>query len=187
MYRLFFCLLFVSVSLGSCVKSNPPLVINPIPVVDPSSVIKFGGLNGTKSDTVQTGYELVYDGHWKWLGTIRGIYFPDPITDSPIVLSLAADNSYSVTLNGQLAMQGTYSIDSSTFWNNIIFNNIVQPAGDTISITTGNITRLCFNYSEIGRLTIFRNNEISVSGDTLTLLRTPITPETPVSLFKRIN
>jgi|HubBroStandDraft_6_1064221.scaffolds.fasta_scaffold531791_1 hypothetical protein len=187
MYRLFLCLLFVTVSLGSCVKSNPALVINPIPVVNPSSIIQFGGLNGAKSDTVQSGYELVYDGQWKWIGTIRGIYFPDPITDSPIVLRLAADNTYSVTLNGQLSMQGTYSTDSSTFWNNIIFNNIIQPAGDTISVTTGNITRLYFNYSQIGGLTIFRNNEISVSGDTLTLLRTPITPETPVSLFIRIG
>jgi hypothetical protein len=187
MWKLFFYLLFVSVSLSSCVKSNPAPVINPIPVVDPNSVIKLGGLNGAKSDTVQSGYEQVYDGQWKWMGTIRGIYYPDLTIDSPIVLSLAADNSYNVTLNGQLSMQGTYSTDSSTFGNNIIFNDIVQPAGDTISVTTGNMTRLCFNYSQIGRLTIFRNNEISVSGDTLTLLRTPITPETPVSLFKRIG
>ena len=128
-----------------------------------------------------------YDGQWQWIGTSSGLFRTIPLADSPVVLTLNPDSSYRVTLNSQLSLQGTFSSDSSTFWNNITFNNITEPAGDTTSVTIGNVTELYFNYSQIGRLVIYQNDELSISGDTLTLLRTPITPETPVSLFKRIG
>ena len=174
MGRLLVCFLLLSVYLASCTKSEPAVSINP------------GGPNEVKSNSGQSGNEQPYNGQWKWIGTTIGLYRPAPIIDSPVVLSLETDNSYNVTLAGQLSLQGTYSIDSSTFWNNIKFNNITQPFGDTTSVTVGNMTEAFFNYSQIGRLVIYQNDELSISGDTLTLLRYPITPETPVNLFKRI-
>jgi hypothetical protein len=173
MNRLPAILLFLSVALFSCTKSEPAALINP------------GGPN--KSNAVQQGTGQLYNGQWQWIGTSSGLLSTSPIIDSPVVLSFETDNSYNVKLAGQLSFQGTYLTDSSTFWNNIKFNNITQPFGDTTSVTVGNITEAYFNYSQIGRLVIYQNDEISISGDTLTLLRYPITPETPVSLFKRIG
>jgi hypothetical protein len=175
MNRLPVTLLFLSVYLVSCTKSEPAVIVNP------------GGPNGEKSNGGQSGNEQPYHGQWRWIGTSSGLFSTIPMNDSPVVLSLEPDNSYNVTLGGQLSLQGTYTTDSSTYWNNIKFNNITEPAGDTTSVTIGNITELYFNYSQIGRMVIYQNDEISISGDTLTLLRTPITPETPVSLFKRIS
>ncbi len=56
-----------------------------------------------------------------------GIQFELPLADSPVVLTLNPDSSYKVTLIGQISLQGTFSTDSSTFWNNITFNNITEP------------------------------------------------------------
>jgi hypothetical protein len=175
MNRLFAIILFLSLYLISCTKSEPAVLINP------------GGPNQVKSNGGQSGNEQPYNGQWQWIGTTIGIFRPSSIVDSPVVLSLETDNSYNVTLAGQLSLQGTYSTDSSTFWNNIKFKNITLPFGDTTSVTIGNMTEVFFNYSQIGRLVIYQNDEMTISGDTLTLLRTPITPETPVSLFKRIG
>lgn len=175
MSRLFVSFLFLSVYLVSCSKSVPAVTINP------------GGPNEVKTNGGQSGNELPYNGQWQWIGTSSGLFDRIPIIDSPVVLSLETDNSYNVTLAWQVSLQGTYSTDSSTFWNNIKFNNITQPFGDTTSVTIGNMTEAYFNYSQIGRLVIYQNDEMTISGDTLTLLRFPITPETPVSLFKRIS
>ena len=174
MNRLLVPFLFLSVYLVSCTKSEPAVTINP------------GGPNRAKSNVGQSGNEQPYNGQWQWIST-WGVNRTLALADSPVVLTLNPDNSYSVTLNRQISLQGTFSTDSSANWTNIKFNNITEPAGDTTSVTIGNITELYFNYSQIGRLVIFQNGEISISGDTLTLLRTPITPETPVSLFKRIG
>jgi hypothetical protein len=141
----------------------------------------------TKSEPGQSGNEQSYNGQWQWISTSRGPSNTSPVVDSPVILSLEPDNSYHVTLSGLLTLRGTFTTDSSTFWNNIKFNDITLPAGDTTTVTRGNITEVYFNYSQIGRLVIFQNDEMTISGDTLTLLRTPITPETPVSLFKRIS
>ena len=173
MNQLFAAFFLVSVSLISCVKSEPAVTINP------------GGINDLKSNAGQNSGQ--YDGQWQWIGTSSGLFKTAPLADSPVVLTLNPDSSYHVTLSGQISLQGTFSTDSSTFWNNIKFNNITHPFGDTTSVTVGNITEVYFNYSQIGRLIIYQNEEISISGDTLTLLRTPITPETPVGLFKRIS
>jgi len=173
MNRLIVSFLFLSVYLVSCTKSEHPVLVNP------------GGPNGEKSNGDQSGNEQPYNGQWQWIGTSSGLFSTIPLVDSPIVLTLNPDSSYKVTLNGQNSLQGTFSTDSSTFWNNIKFINITQPFGDTTSVTIGNITEVFFNYSQIGLLVIYQNDEIRISGDTLTLLRTPITPETPVSLFKR--
>jgi hypothetical protein len=173
MNRLFAGFLLLSVYLLSCTKLEPVVSINP------------GGINDSKSNAGQKN-DGQYDGQWQWIGTSSGLFRTSPIIDSPVVLSLETDNSYNVTLAGLLSLQGTYLTDSSAFWNNIRFNNITQPFGDTTSITWGNITEAFFNYSQIGRLVIYQNDEMLLSGDTLTLLRYPITPETPVSLFKRI-
>ena len=174
MGRLLVCFLFLSVYLVSCTKSEPAVLINP------------GGPNNVKSNAGRSGNEI-YNGQWQWISTSSGLSSTNAAVDSPVVLSLETDSSYNITLAGLLSLQGTYSTDSSVFWNNIKFNNITQPSGDTTSVTVGNITYLYFNYSQIGRLVIYQNNEMTISGDTLTLLRTPITPETPVSLFKRIG
>jgi hypothetical protein len=173
MNRLFAGFFLLTVYLFSCTKSEPVVSINP------------GGINDSKSNTGQQK-KGQYDGQWQWIST-EGVSRTPALADSPVVLTLNPDNSYKVTLNGQLSLQGTFSPDSSTYWTNIKFNNITEPAGDTSSVTVGDITELYFNYSQVGRLVIFQNGEISISGDTLTLLRTPITPETPVSLFKRIG
>ncbi len=172
MNRLFAAFFLLSVTLISCTKSEPAVLISP------------GGINDSKSNGQNNGQ---YDGQWQWIGTSSGLFRTSPIIDSPVVLSLETNNSYNVTLAGLLSLEGTYLTDSSTFWNNIKFNNITQPFGDTTSVTFGNITEVFFNYSQIGRLVIYQNDELSISGDTLTLLRTPITPETPVILFKRIG
>lgn len=173
MSRLFVSFLFLSVYLVSCTKSEPAVTINP------------GGPNKSNADQ-QNGGQL-YDGQWKWIGTTSGLFNTIPLVDSAVVLTLNSDSSYNVTLVGQISLQGTFSTDSSTFWNDIKFNNITKPYGDTTSVTVGNITEIYFNYSQIGRLIIYQNDEMTISGDTLTLLRFPITPETPVSLFKRIS
>ena len=173
MNRLFAIFFLLSVSLISCTKSEPAVLINP------------GGPNKSNADQLNNGQ--LYDGQWKWIGTSSGLFNTIPLVDSAVVLTLNSDSSYYVTLIGQISLQGTFSTDSSTFWNNINFKNITQPFGDTTSVTVGNMTEVYFNYSQIGRLVIYQNDEISISGDTLTLLRTPITPETPVSLFKRIG
>ncbi len=175
MNRLLVSFLLLSVYLVSCTKSESTVTLNP------------GGPNNAKSNVGNSGNEQPYNGQWQWIGTSSGLFSTSASVDSAIVLSLETDSSYNVTIDGQLLLQGTYSTDSSAFWNNIKFNNITQPAGDTTSVTVGNITYLYFNYFQIGRLVIYENDEISISGDTLTLLRTPITPETPVSLFKRIG
>jgi hypothetical protein len=174
MNRLFAGFFLLSVYLLSCTKSEPVVSINP------------GGLNDSKSTAGQKNNGQ-YDGQWQWIGTASGLFRTSPIINSPVVLSLETDNSYNVTLAGQLSLNGTYLTDSSTFWNNIKFINITQPFGDTTSVTIGNMTEAFFNYSQIGRFVIYQNDEMLISGDTLTLLRTPITPETPISLFKRIG
>ena len=173
MTRLFTAIFLLSVSLYSCSKSESEVMINP------------GGINNSKSNTDQQN-NAQYDGQWQWIST-WGVSRTLALADSPVVLTLNPDSTYKVTLSGQLSLQGTFSTDSSAYWTNIKFKNITEPAGDTTSVTIGNITELYFNYSQVGRLWIFQNGEISISGDTLTLLRTPITPETPVSLFKRIG
>ncbi|HXB29236.1 MAG TPA: hypothetical protein VNW49_05425 [Puia sp.] len=174
MYRPFAAIFLISVSLFSCSKSEPAESINP------------GGINDSKSNTGQQN-KAKYDGQWQWIGTSSGLFSTIPLADSQVVLTLNPDSTYDVTLNGQFSLQGTFSSDSSAYWANIKFNNITEPAGDTTSVTVGNITELYFNYSQVGRLVIYQNDEMTISGDTLTLLRTPITPETPVSLFKRIG
>ncbi len=175
MDRLFAITFFLSAYLLSCTKSEPAVTINP------------GGPNNAKSNVGQIDNEQSYNGQWQWIGTSSGLFSTIPLEDSPVALTLNPDSSYNVTLNGQISLQGTFSTDSSTYWNNIRFNNITQPFGDTTSVTVGNMTEAFFNYSQIGRLVIYQNDEISISGDTLTLLRYPITPETPVSLFVRIH
>ncbi len=171
MNRLFAAVFLLSVSLFSCSKSEPSVTTNP------------GGLNKLtgQQDNGQFG------GQWQWIGTSSGLFNTIPLADSPVVLTLNPDSSYEVTLSGKVSLQGSFSTDSSAFWNNITFNNITEPAGDTTSVTIGNVTELYFNYSQIGRLVIYQNDEMTISGDTLTLLRTPITPETPVTLFKRVG
>jgi hypothetical protein len=172
MNRLFALVFLLSVSLFSCSKSESPVLINP------------GGIN-SKANTSQNNGQVA--GQWQWIGTTSGLFNTVPLTDSPVVLTLNPDSSYNVTLSGQVSLQGTFSTDSSTFWNNITFNNITEPSGDTTSVTIGNVTELYFNYAQVGRLVIYQNNELTIAGDTLTLLRTPIAPETPVSLFKRVG
>lgn len=173
MTRLFTAIFLLSVSLYSCSKSGSDVMINP------------GGINDSKSNTGQNSWR--YDGQWQWIGTSSGLFNSIPLADSPVVLTLNPDSSYIVMLSGQLALQGTFSTDSSIYWANIKFNNIIQPYGDTTSVTIGNTIEAFFNYSQVGRLVIYQNDEITISGDTLTLLRFPITPETPVSLFKRMG
>jgi hypothetical protein len=173
MNRFLAALFFLSVYLISCSKKESGVLINP------------GGPNKSNADQQDSGQ--LYDGQWMWIGTSSGLFNTIPLVDSAVVLTLESDGSYNVTLIGQISLQGTFSTDSSTFWNNIKFNNITKPFGDTTSVTVGNITEVFFNYSQIGRLIIYQNDEITISGDTLTLLRTPITPETPVSLFIRIG
>ena len=173
MSRFLAAFLFLSVYLVSCSKKELGVLINP------------GGPNKSNADQQNSGQ--LYDGQWKWIGTSSGLFNTIPLVDSAVVLTLNSDSSYNVTLIGQISLKGTFSTDSSTFWNNIKFNNITQPFGDTTSVTVGNITEIYFNYSQIGRLVIYQNDEMTISGDTLTLLRYPITPETPVSLFKRIG
>lgn len=173
MNRLFAAFFLLSVSLISCTKSEPAVTINP------------GGIN-SKSNTDQQNSGQ-FDGQWQWIGTTSGIFNTIPSVDSPVVLSLDSDYSYRVMISGELTLQGTYSTDTSAFYTDLKFNNIDQPAGDTTSVTVGDMTYLYFNYSLVGRLTIYQNNDLSISGDTLTLMRFPLTPETPVSLFKRIG
>lgn len=131
---------------------------------------------GNSSDGIQ----------WLWTGTTSGLFSTVALADSPVVLTLNSGNEYNVSLNGQESLQGTYSIDSSAGWSEIEFGNINEPAGTKTIVTSGNVTYLFFNYSQIGRLTLYQNNSMSISGDTLTMLRYPITPETPVSTYVRI-
>jgi hypothetical protein len=138
----------------------------------------------TKNET--TLQNSPYDGQWRWIGTSIGPFSTFPPIDSPVVLTMSPGNFYKVTLNGALSIQGTFAADSNAYWTTLKFNNITQPFGDTTSETSGNITEVYFNYSNIGRLVIFQNNRASIAGDTLTLVRYPITPETPVSSFIRM-
>ncbi len=152
-------------------------------------VLLTGVFSCTKTENTSTPRSSPNDGQWLWVGTTSGIFSTAPLVDSPVLLSLNTGNNYNVTLKGQVSLEGTYSTDTSGGWNLIKFNNINEPAGNTTSVTSGNITYLYFNYAHVGRLTLFQNNSMSLSitGDTLTLLRYPITPETPVSTFVRLN
>jgi hypothetical protein len=150
-----------------------------------SFILLFGLISCKK--TTQAPPDPPYFGQWLWIGTSSGFFTTDPSKDTAVVLSLGQANLYKITLDGQLSLEGIFATDSSDHWRTLQFSNISQPAGDTTSRTSGNITYLYFNFAKVGRMTIFQNNVIIVSGDTLTMLRNPITPETPVSTFVRVT
>jgi hypothetical protein len=150
-------------------------------------VLTAGLFSCTKTDQTATPESSPNNGQWLWTGTYSGLFSTVSLVDSPVVLSLNSGNNYNVTLNGRVSLHGTYSTDTSAGWNLLKFDNIDEPAGNTTSVTSGNVTYLYFNYAQIGRMTLFQNNSVSLSitGDTLTILRYPITPETPISIFVR--
>jgi hypothetical protein len=148
-------------------------------------VLIVGVFSCTKTTNSNTNQDSSYAGKWLWIGTSSGPFRSNPLVDSPVVLSINSGNLYIVTLNGQISAQGNFTTNSGSNGPVTTFNNITAPSGNSTSGTVGNVTFISFNYIQVGRFFLYQNNLLSISGDTLTMLRYPITPETPVSLFVR--
>ena len=137
--------------------------------------------------SIQTPQYPSFYGQWQYIGYEVGPGFHAPSPDSTVVLTLSTGNNYGTTLNGKQVMSGTFSIDTSSNRVYLKFNNITQPAGNTTSAVSGNLTFLYFNFSKIGQLTLFENNWTSSPGDTLYLIQSPTIPESTTNYFKRIQ
>src|SRR5579862_9580011 len=154
MNRLFFISFVLIIGLFSCNKTNDSTIAKNSP----------------------------YDGHWLWIGTSSGLFKSIPLVDSAVVLSINGSNMYDVTLNGTSSIQGTFTTDTTAPFPITTFNNVTSPYGNNTSGMVGNAYFISFNYFQVGRFFLFQNNTLSISGDTLTMVRSPIIPETPVSL-----
>jgi hypothetical protein len=141
---------------------------------------------GSCKKTIQAPSYPSFNGQWLWIGTGGGVYLMKPSSDSLIILTLGSENNYTTTLNGQLVLQGTFTIDSGSNTLNLIFDNITHPFGNNNSGIIGGAGYVNFNYFKIGQFTLYQVNQTHTPGDTLYLLRSPITPESPVSYFKKL-
>ncbi len=134
----------------------------------------------------KTSQTASYYGRWQFIGTSAGPWSVTPSPDSVVILTLMPGNTYRTTLNGNLAIQGSFSIDSGA--NGVILNflNITQPYGTNTSEESNGIYFLFFNTAKIGQLTLFQTNITSSPADTLDLTSYPLTPEFTADYFKRV-
>jgi hypothetical protein len=127
-----------------------------------------------------------YIGRWQWISSSFGPRTTTPAADSAVILNLETGNQYQATLNGQIVTAGSFQLNSSSNGPVLQFNNINQPVGNHTSGSTGSGYFIAFNFLQIGQLTLFQYNSTSTPHDTLTLVRSPITPGATVSVFKRM-
>ncbi len=139
------------------------------------------------SKTGQTISYNSYYGQWQFIGTSSGPWQVTPSPDSVVILRLMPGNTYEATLNGTLAIQGSFTIDSSANRVTLDFVNITQPFGTNTSGESNGVYFLFFNTAKIGQLTLFQTNITSSPGDTLDLTSYPLTPEFTSDYFKRIQ
>jgi hypothetical protein len=74
-----------------------------------------------------------YNGNWEFLGMEGPLGFQPSSSDTTIILTLGAPNSYMVSLNGSSRLQGTFQVDSASDEVILAFSNITQPYGSTIT------------------------------------------------------
>jgi hypothetical protein len=139
------------------------------------------------SKTIQTPSYPSYYGQWQFFGRSSGPWQVTPSPDSVVILTLKSGNTYQATLNGTLAMQGSFTIDSNANGVFLKFLNITEPFGTITSEESNGIYFLFFNTAKIGQLTLFQTNITNSPGDTLDLTSYPITPEFTSDYFKRIQ
>lgn len=139
------------------------------------------------SKTVHTPSYPSYYGQWQYIGASFGPGFTTPSPDSVVILTLKSGNTYTVTLNGNSSLEGSFTMDSITYGVTLKFLNITQPYGNNTIATTNGPTFLFFNTAKIGQLTLFEENATSSPGDTLVLTSSPVTPEATNDLFRRIQ
>jgi len=128
-----------------------------------------------------------YYGQWLFIQSSSGPGFTTPSPDSVVILTLKPGNTYTVTLNGNTSLQGSFTMDSVAYGVTLDFLNITQPYGTSTIVTTNGPTFLFFNTVKIGQLTLFQKNATSSPGDTLDLTSSPVTPEATNNLFRRIQ
>ncbi len=129
------------------------------------------------SKTEQAPLNSSFYGQWQFIGTSSGPWQITPSPDSVVILRLIPGNTYEARLNGVLAIQGSFTIDSSANRVNLDFVNITQPFGTNTSGQSNGVYYLFFNTAKIGQLTLFQTNITSSPGDTLDLTSYPLTPE----------
>ena len=133
-------------------------------------VLIMGVFSCTKTTNSNALQHSPYEGKWLWIGRTSGLFQSTPLADSPVILSMNPGYLYNVMLKGNISVKGTFTTDSGSAWAATTFNNITMPFGDTTSRMVGNVTFLSFNYVQVGRFFLFQNNELSISGDTLTMI-----------------
>jgi hypothetical protein len=139
------------------------------------------------SKTIQTPSYSSYYGQWQFTSTVWGPFQQTTSSDSVVILRLMPGNTYVATLNGNLAKQGSFTIDSGTNGVILSFRNITQPFGANTSGESNGVHYIGFNTVKIGQLTLFQYNATSSPGDTLYLISYPLTPEATIDYFKRIQ
>ena len=90
-------------------------------------------------------------------------------------------------MNGNITIQGSFTIETNSNFLTLKFLNIDQPYGNNTSGSSNGINYVSFNTAKIGQLVLFQENSTSAPGDILSLLSYPITPEATTNIFKRLN
>jgi hypothetical protein len=128
-----------------------------------------------------------YNGNWEFLGMDGPLGFTPSSSDTTIILTLGAPNSYMVSLNGYSLLQGTFQVDSVSEEVILAFSNITQPYGSTITGLGIGQSNDSANFTIIGQLTLFQNNATHILGDTLILVQSPTFGfATQSSVFKHL-
>jgi len=132
------------------------------------------GLFGCSKKAVITPTNGI-SGQWKWENSGSGPTAIQSSSVSAVIVQFNPDNTYKIFLNGSIFSTGTYQINLTGNQGSIKFNNITQSPGNN-SI---------YNYIIVGQLTLFENEEVNFSSNTLQLTQFPISPEDYISNFSR--
>lgn len=122
-------------------------------------------------------------GTWTWVHSTAGAWNTAPSVDSVITMTLNTDNTYTTAINGKTFSSGIFQFTGTpTSPATLHFSNIPATAYST---GPGGEHLIQYGAISVGDLFLFVDNEASLGNDSLTLMRTPISPEDYIGLFTK--